>query len=98
MSVIPIRKVAYHCKAYPFSRYCGSLSPIIFGSNQGWASVGSCNGSVGPTASPNLVKLSTMTGCPAKWNPFTVDYEAGDLVSYYVSDTPICELVHKCKE
>ncbi len=82
MSIIPIRKVAYHCKAYPFGGYCGIFSLIVFDNDQGWAFAGSCDGSVGPTASPNFVELSTMTSCPPEWNPFTVDYEAGDLVLY----------------
>jgi len=98
VSAVPLRQVAYRCKAWPFSGYCGQLSPLVFGGDQGWAFAGSCDGSIGPTISPNFQQLAFVPGCPAEWNPFTTDYEAGDTVAYTVSDEPARKIVYKCRD
>mmetsp|Transcript_3382 Transcript_3382/g.6143 ORF Transcript_3382/g.6143 Transcript_3382/m.6143 type:complete len:657 (+) Transcript_3382:92-2062(+) len=99
VSSIPLRKVAYKCKAWPFSGHCGQFNPTQFGGDQGWTLAGSCDGSIGPTASPSFDKLAlTGLGCPAEWSASSTDYEAGDMVSYTVSDSPERKIVYKCRE
>jgi len=95
----PARSIVYECKAWPFSGFCGQLSPIVFGGDQGWKLKGSCSGSVGPTSSPSFDKLTVDTdGCPQDWSASTTDYEAGDLVSYVVSTTPERKIIYKCRD
>eukprot|EP00584_Thalassiosira_punctigera_P002647 CAMPEP_0172527200 /NCGR_PEP_ID=MMETSP1067-20121228/1937_1 /TAXON_ID=265564 ORGANISM="Thalassiosira punctigera, Strain Tpunct2005C2" /NCGR_SAMPLE_ID=MMETSP1067 /ASSEMBLY_ACC=CAM_ASM_000444 /LENGTH=652 /DNA_ID=CAMNT_0013310885 /DNA_START=110 /DNA_END=2068 /DNA_ORIENTATION=- len=99
VSTTPIRKVAYRCKAWPYSGHCGQYSPTVFGGDQGWTFAGSCDGSTGPTASPVFVSLTTdSSGCPAEWSASTTDYEAGDRVSYSVSSDPIRKILYKCRD
>jgi len=99
VSASPLRQVAYRCKAWPFSGFCGQFSPIEFGGDQGWVFAGSCDGSIGPTQSPSFDSLSsTGMGCPEMWSASTTTYEAGDLVSYAVSASPMRKIVFQCRE
>jgi len=99
VSTTPIRKVAYKCKAWPYSGYCGQFSPTEYGGNQGWALVGSCNGSIGPTMSPVFVSMSEYgDGCPQEWSASSTSYEADDFVSLTVSGTPERKIVYKCRD
>jgi hypothetical protein len=99
VSNTPLRKVAYKCKAWPFSGYCGQFNPTQFGGDQGWTLAGSCLGSIGPTASPSFDSIGLVAGgCPAEWTSSTTDYEAGDMVSLTVSTTPERRIVYKCQE
>lgn len=98
VSTIPIRKVAYSCRAWPLSGFCGQFSPTEFGGDQGWALKGSCDGSVGPTTSPSFDALaSSGRACPEDWSASKTDYAAGDQVSYAVSNTPERKIVFECK-
>ena len=95
----PPRSIVYKCKAWPYSGFCGQLSPTVFGGDQGWKLFGSCLGSVGPTSSPTFDKLDVDTdGCPQEWSASTKDYEAGELVSYTVSKVPERKIVYKCRD
>lgn len=99
VSNVPLRKVAYKCKAWPYSGYCGQFSPTEYGGDQGWALAGSCNGSIGPTASPVFQSLAEYgDGCPEDWSVSTTTYDAGDLVSLTLSTTPERKVVYKCQD
>ncbi|KAL7535401.1 hypothetical protein ACHAXR_007612, partial [Thalassiosira sp. AJA248-18] len=99
VSDVPLRKVAFKCKAWPYSGFCGQFSPTEYGGNQGWALAGQCTGSIGPTSSPSFVTIKEVTGgCPQEWSSSTTDYEAGDKVSYTVSTSPERKLVYKCRD
>jgi len=99
VSEVPLRRVAYVCKAWPMSGYCGQFRPTEYGGDQGWKLAGSCEGSVGPTASPVFVSLGDYgtPGCPEPWNVGGTSYEAGDLVSFAVSTDPSRNLVYRCR-
>jgi len=98
VSESPLRKVAYKCKAWPYSGYCGQFSPVVFGGSQGWSLVGGCDGSMAPTQSPSFDRLSEQTGgCPQDWS-LSTDYEAGDMVALTVSTTPERKIVYKCRD
>jgi hypothetical protein len=66
----------------------------------GWAVAGSCDGSIGPTASPSFDKLApfaTLSGCPAEYSSSNKNYEAGDYVALTVSNSPLRQIVYECK-
>jgi len=98
VSTTPIRKVAYKCKAWPYTPRCKQFAPGVFG-DEGWVLAGSCDGSIGPTSSPSFDKLKEFgDGCPEDWSSSTTDYEAGDKVSYKVSSAPLRAIVYECRE
>jgi hypothetical protein len=95
----PLRKVAFKCKAWPYSGHCGQFSPTNeLGGRLGWALAGSCDGSVGHTSSPSFDKLREAGPCPEEWSKSKTDYEAGDLVSYAVSTSPERTLLYECRD
>lgn len=100
VSTTPIRKVAYKCKAWPYSGHCAQFSPENeLGGSLGWTLAGSCDGSVGPTSSPSFDKLQDIgDGCPDQWSASTTDYEAGDKVTMQVSSAPLRSIVYECRE
>jgi len=99
VSTTPIRKIAYRCKAWPLSGFCGQFAPNVFGGDQGWTLAGSCDGSYGPTSSPTFDALAVVgNGCPTEWSASTTDYVAGDLVTLTVSASPIRSIVYQCRE
>jgi len=97
VSTTPLRKVSFRCKAWPFSGHCGQYSPTQFGGDQGWAFVGGCDGSIGPTASPSFDQLADGGACPDDWSSSKTDYMPGDLVSYTVSTLPSRKLLYECR-
>jgi len=97
VSTLPIRQVVYQCKAWPFSGFCSQFEPTAFGGDQGWALAGSCDGSIGPTASPVFSAIAVSGGCPADWKASTTTYEANDLVSLVVSSVPVRKIVYECR-
>jgi len=99
ISEIPLRKIVYTCKAWPYSGFCGQFNPRADGGDQGWTLTGSCGGSIEPTASPVFVHLAGIPGgCPIAWSAATSDYEAGDVVSYTISADPPRVLVYECRQ
>jgi len=99
VSTMPLRQIAYRCKAWPLSGHCGQFSPIENGGDLGWTFAGSCDGSIGPTASPSFDALTVdASGCPEEFSASKTDYEAGDLVSFSVSESPSRDLVYQCRE
>ena len=54
ISTSPDRKIVYQCREWPNDGYCGQagFAPGSKYSNYGWETVGSCSGSMQPTASP----------------------------------------------
>jgi ribosomal protein L21E len=97
VSTVPLRKVAFKCKAWPYSGHCAQFAPDAFGGDQGWTIAGSCDGSIGPTQSPSFNSLAKITGCPREYSSSTSDYEAGDLVAVTVSVSPLRQIVYQCK-
>jgi len=98
VSETPHRAVAYRCRAWPYSGFCGQLSPTVFGGDQGWTLAGGCDGSVGPTAAPSFDRLGSTGACPPDWSSSNTDYEAGDRVSYTVSRDPVRKIVYECRQ
>jgi len=100
VTTMPLRQLVYRCKMWPLSGHCGQFSPIENSGDLGWTFVGSCDGSIGPTASPSFDALSVdASGCPEEFSASEeTDYEAGDLVSFSVSDSPSRDLVYQCRE
>ena len=95
----PLCKVAYVCKGWPFSGFCGQFSPTESGGDQGWTLAGGCDENIGPTASPSFDSIKKITGgCPVKWSDSTTNYKSGALVSYDVSTNPDRTLVFQCRE
>ena len=99
VSDVPLRKIAFKCKAWPYSGHCGQHAPTEeLGGSLGWTIAGSCDGSIGPTSSPSFDKLNEVAGgCPTEYSKSYTDYEAGDLVSYKTSATPSRSLLYECK-
>lgn len=99
VSGTPLRKIAFKCKAWPYSGHCGQHAPTEeLGGPLGWTIAGSCDGSIGPTSSPSFDKLNEVVGgCPPEYSKSYTDYEAGDLVSYKTSDTPSRALLYECR-
>lgn len=102
VSNVPLRKVAYKCKAWPYSGHCGQYSPTnVLGGPLGWTLAGSCDGSIGPTSSPSFDSINliagTEKGCPLEYNVNKRDYEEGDRVSYTVSTVPERKIVLECR-
>ena len=96
--VVSVDGLVYKCAAVPTNQFCGmkGYSP---GNDQYWSSawsvLGSCDGTLAPTSSPNFVVLTNVGGCPKEWEANGVHatgdaYEEGDMVSSG-------GLVFKCK-
>lgn len=99
VSTTPIRKVVYRCKSWPNSNFCGVHAPDVFGGDLGWTLAGSCDGSIGPTASPNFDSISFISnpsGCPALFSRSNT-HEAGDRVAVSVSTLPVRSVVYECR-
>ena len=103
MSVIksssPLIQVIFKCKAWPYSWYCGQLSPLNHnGGVLGWEMVGECTGTIGPTTSPTFDPLSVIAGCPDDYNLSAIKtYVAGDKVSVAVEGSTY-KNVFVCRE
>lgn len=99
VSLSPIKKVVYRCRAWPNSNHCGQHAPDVFGGELGWSLSGSCEGSIGPTSSPSFDELgliSNPSGCPQDFSTSDT-YEAGDLVSVTASIAPSRKIVYECR-
>jgi len=74
----------YQCKPFPYSGSCGQsgFEPGQDGSSwkEVWTQLGSCQGTISPTTSPNY-NLPVFGGCPEAFSSDSV-YEEGDLVSF----------------
>ena len=91
---VPLVKVVYKCKEWPYSWYCGQYSPVDYnGGKLGWDFVGECNPStpgtapttpttVAPTKSPTPIFVPSINvgACPLAFVTSTA-YEPGDRVS-----------------
>jgi len=98
VSTIPLRKVSFECKGWPYTLFCKQYKPETFGADQGWKSLGGCDGTGSPTMAPVFVSLTEIgDGCPSAWSASKTDYEEGDAVSLTVSSTPERTVVYKCK-
>merc|ERR1712029_560623 len=96
----PPRHVVFRCKAWPYSGHCGQFAPLdLQGGNLGWELAGSCDGSMGPTASPAFDRLGFIgSGCPGEYSASRTDYEAGDQVAVTVSSSPERKVLYQCRE
>jgi hypothetical protein len=96
----PLIKITYKCKAWPYSWYCGQLSPLDHnGGVLGWELVGECTGTIGPTSSPTFNPLSVIAGCPEEYNSAAIEnYVAGDKVSVAVKGSDSNTNVFVCRE
>ena len=87
--------LVYKCQPYPESARCNQ-NGYQPGSGQqsevAWKVLGSCSGTIAPTASPTRPNLPVWekTGCPDSYDT-TTNYEEGDTVSAYGI------YVYKCK-
>lgn len=74
----------YECAAAPNNLFCGK-SGYEPGTGQYWETVwtalGSCSGTISPTASPNFSTLTDAGGCPDVWEAGVNKYEENDKVS-----------------
>jgi hypothetical protein len=99
-SSLPLIQVIYKCKAWPYSWYCGQLSPLNQnGGKLGWETIGECTGTIGPTTSPTFDPLTVIAGCPDDYNlAATEDYVAGDKVSVAIVGSSSHRNVYVCRE
>ena len=96
----PLIQAIYKCKAWPYSWYCGQMSPLNSnGGKLGWEYVGECSGTIGPTTSPTLSPGTVIiVGCPTNYNSATtLSYKAGDQVTIVVG-TSSYKIVYQCRE
>jgi hypothetical protein len=95
----PLLQAIYKCKAWPYSWYCGQISPLNSnGGNLGWEYVGECTGTIGPTTSPTLSPATVIiVGCPTKYISAKVNYLAGDRVTWAVGPSSY-KMVYQCRE
>jgi hypothetical protein len=97
----PLIRVIYKCKAWPYSWYCGNISPLNSnnGGNLGWEYVGECTGTIGPSSSPTLAPGTVIiVGCPADFNPAKIDYNTGNRVARVVDPSLSYMVVYECRE
>ena len=97
----PLTQVIYKCKAWPYSWYCGQLSPLNRnGGVLGWDLVGECAGTISPTSSPTFDPFTQIiTGCPDEYKVVTIkNYMAGDKVSVAIKGSPLYKNVYVCRE
>mmetsp|Transcript_33191 Transcript_33191/g.75125 ORF Transcript_33191/g.75125 Transcript_33191/m.75125 type:complete len:591 (+) Transcript_33191:109-1881(+) len=104
VSTTPLQKIAYTCKAWPWSGFCGLYAPNsgLQEDQQGWTMNGGCSGTIAPTTAPTFATLSLVAGgCPPDYdesNLSTSGIEAGDQVSLVVSAAPTeRRVVYECK-
>ncbi|EJK52208.1 hypothetical protein THAOC_28548 [Thalassiosira oceanica] len=94
VSTSPLRKIAYTCKTWPFSGFCGLYAPNSGrpDDQQGWRMNGSCSGSIRPTAAPSFGALNLVAGgCPRDYDENNLSgIGAGDRVS-------LGRVVYECK-
>lgn len=89
--------ISHRC-VVQYSGNCGQFSPTDkLGGSQGWALAGSCDGSIGPTSSPNFERLGIVTGCPKEYSSSTLEYMPGDRIAVTVSTSPLRQAVYECK-
>jgi len=100
VSSVPSRSVVYRCRPWPYSGHCKQFAPLDSqGGSLGWVFAGSCDRSMGPTASPAFEQLGYIgSGCPAEYSRSRTDYEAGDQVSVTVSSSPERKVVYQCRK
>jgi len=84
VSSIPLRKIAYRCKTWPFSGHCSMYGPADSGGDLGWTKEGGCTGTISPTSAPSFDALALVGGCPEKYST-AAEYEAGDRVVFQVA-------------
>jgi hypothetical protein len=97
----PLIQVIYKCKAWPYSWYCGQLSPLNQnGGVLGWKMVGECAGTIAPTSSPLFDPLTVIiAGCPKEYHVVAIEkYVAGDKVSVAVVGSSSYKNVYVCRE
>ncbi|KAL3783743.1 hypothetical protein HJC23_004862 [Cyclotella cryptica] len=90
-------KIVYECPSdVHVSRYCSEYEPGHW-SKLGWKVVGHCDGTIAPSTSPIFQQLNEVgNGCPEEYNTAT-SYEAGDHVSFLLSEKPRKVAVYECK-
>lgn len=98
--------LVYACKAWPTGAHCGqdgyepNVNPATPDAwKDAWVLKGFCNGSIGPTSSPNYDPVKIIGACPEEWveGGGHTKYEEGDMVSLTVSEVPLRKVVFKCK-
>jgi len=75
--------LVYQCKASPTDAFCsqGGFEPgTSIHWEQAWNFLGSCDGTLAPTSSPDFTSIADVGGCPALYSS-GADYEEGDRVS-----------------
>ncbi|EJK59466.1 hypothetical protein THAOC_20308 [Thalassiosira oceanica] len=102
VSTSPLQKIAYTCKAWPFSGFCGLYAPNsgLPDDQQGWTMNGGCTGTIAPTTAPSFGTLNLVAGgCPQDYDENNLSgIEAGDQVSLVVSAAPTeRRVVYECK-
>jgi len=98
VTTTPLVQLAYKCKAWPYSGFCGQFSPLdAAGGSLGWTYVGGCSGTITPTSSPTYDPSDIVGACPGDYNSATTSYVAGSQVSLTVSTTPLKKIVYECK-
>jgi len=101
VSTSPPQKIAFTCKAWPFSGFCGLYAPNsgLPDDQQGWVMNGGCSGTIAPTSAPSFGAMELVVGgCPRDYDVKNLEgIEAGDQVSFLVSTTPPRKVVYECK-
>ena len=102
VSTTPLQKIAYTCKAWPFSGFCGLYAPNsgLPDDQQGWTMNGGCTGTISPTSAPSFGAMALVAGgCPQDYDENNLaGIEAGDQVSLVVSAAPTeRRVVYECK-
>ena len=90
--------LVFECRPFPYSLHCGQdgYEPISEGEawKISWSMVGYCDGTIAPTSSPSF-DPAIVSGCPDVWVAST--YEADDLVSVVVQNSPEVQFMYKCR-
>ena len=96
----PLIQVIYKCKAWPYTWYCGQISPLTSnGGKLGWEYVGECTGTIEPSTSPTLSPGTVIiAGCPTDYSLAKVDYKAGDQVAMVAGTSSSYKVVYQCRE
>ena len=87
--------IVYKCLDAGFSSFCGQ-SGFVPGDGdslfwkQAWVLLGSCSGTISPSASPNFLSLDDAGGCPDEYQK-GMEYGSGDKVS-------MSSIVYACKD
>ena len=88
-----VEGVVYKCLDAGFSSFCGQ-SGFMPGSDsmfwkQAWVLLGSCDGTISPSTSPNFISLEDAGGCPDEYQK-GMEYKSGDKVSTH-------DIIYACK-